>query len=152
MKRVLWYMALVWALALPYIAHSEEKGDSMRMQVGIVKTSDLCPATYSESPCDVDRTDGDHRALIDRLEDRNFVEYCLAAASAVVDPHPVVNLPLSDSMINALVFATSRRANRSNHSVVFIFYLEQSYQSIEFARIRANGKDRRRGSVISLRR
>lgn len=133
-------VAIAWTLSWPHVAHGASGEDVLEMRVGIVMTSFLCPESYSESRCTVERTEDDQRALLNELENEPSDYYRLEAAEGEME------LPLSKGLAGALTFAT-------NHAAFFIFYPQESFRSITFTRMTPGSEpEDRPGSIGSVRR
>lgn len=146
--RVWRYAIVAYAAIVAHTVHSADEHDTLKMQVGVVNTSDLCPGGYSES-CAVERSEGEQKTLLARLPNRyHFKEYRLVPSETVTE------LALSARLARALDLAIPLGSRSSpTQSAVFIFHLGGAYQSIRLVRTRLEREpDEAHGSVASMGR
>ena len=146
----LWRFTIVVCASIwPHVAYSADGHRGLKMYIGIVKTSDVCPTGYTESRCAVDRTPDEHKRLLDNLQNtKDFHEYTLTSSQTVSE------LVLPEWMIGALgnVIEVGSRVSE-HHSAVFIFDLDHTFQSIVFTiDFPDRGLDVNKGRVAAVRR
>lgn len=145
-SKVTWlrrWATVVW-LSVCIVAHGADSPRSVDMYVGVVKTTDVCPSSYSESSCKVDRTAEEHSRLLDSLL-RKPIFHKLTLTQEMD------TLPLPSKIINALQFATG--PGEKTRSAVFIFDLGGDFNRITFNRKTSDGECRAEGEDLhSVRR